>query len=123
MDELPAVKMAGIDRSHEASLVPKLGFFVLQLGSLLLCVYMIWGSGLKTVGGWLGLHGSVVDPKRGELLVLVAGDAAGEQTMTRHCPGGPAAGLFAPARRNCCHEIPTRHASHSRYRCSASLLL
>jgi len=82
MDELTAVKKAGIDRSHEASFVPKLGFFLLHLGSISLCVYMIWGSGLQTVGGWLGQHWSVVDPKRGELLVLVAGLYWARHTVT-----------------------------------------
>jgi protein-S-isoprenylcysteine O-methyltransferase Ste14 len=65
-------KKGAIDRSHDTSLLPKAGFFVLHLGSIVLCLYMVWGAGIETVGGWLGQTWTVTDPVRGQLLVAVA---------------------------------------------------
>jgi steroid 5-alpha reductase family enzyme len=59
-----------------------MGFFLLHFGSILLCVYMVWGSGMQTVGGWLGQTWSVTDPDRGQLLVLVAGLYCVRHTVT-----------------------------------------
>lgn len=68
----PVEKKGAINRSHDASVLPKAGFFVLHLGSVVLCVYMVWGAGIQTLGGWLGQTWSVTDPARGQLLVAVA---------------------------------------------------
>jgi protein-S-isoprenylcysteine O-methyltransferase Ste14 len=80
--ERVAGKKGGIDRSHDASFLPKLGFFFLHFGSILLCGYMIWGSGIPALGEWLGETWSVIDLQRGQLLVAVACLYWGRHTIT-----------------------------------------
>jgi steroid 5-alpha reductase family enzyme len=66
------VKKSGeIDRSHDLSLLPKIVFFVLHFGTLLLCFYMVWGNGISTIGRYLGYTWSVIDPIRGQILIAV----------------------------------------------------
>ncbi len=68
VDERPNEKRAGINRSHDPSFLPKVGFCLLHLGSVLLCVYVVWGTGMQTLGGWIGQTWTVTDPVRGQLL-------------------------------------------------------
>ncbi len=72
VDERPTKKSAGINRSHDPSFFPKVGFCLLHLGSVLLCVYVVWGTGMQTLGGWIGQTWTVADPVRGQLLVGAA---------------------------------------------------
>ena len=58
VEEQPTAKKGAIDRSHQASVLPKLGFFLLHLGSIVLCVYMVWGSGCRRWAGGLDRPGS-----------------------------------------------------------------
>lgn len=71
-DERPVERRAGIDRSPHPSYLPKAVFCLLHLGSILLCVYTLWGGGIQTLGGWIGQSWAVTDPVRGRLLVGAA---------------------------------------------------
>ncbi|MDP6947151.1 MAG: DUF1295 domain-containing protein [Myxococcota bacterium] len=53
-------------------MVPKTGFFLFHLASIVLCAYMVWGPGVETLGGWFGQAWAVTDPARGQVLFAVA---------------------------------------------------
>ncbi len=67
-----AQKIASIDRTHDPSLIPKLGFCLLHFCSILLCGYIVLGTGTQTIGGWFGQNWMVNDPIRGQVLLGVA---------------------------------------------------
>ena len=63
---------AGIDRSHDASTVPKIAFCLFHFVSLLLCVWIVLGEGTALIGAWLGQELVSQDAHRGSLLLGVA---------------------------------------------------
>ena len=47
-------RAGGIDRSRHPSHLPKLGFFLLHMCSVLLCVWVVYGGATESVAGWIG---------------------------------------------------------------------
>ena len=66
-------KKGGVDRSHDPSLLPKIGFFILHLFSIFLCIYMILGNGLHSLNTWTNQSWVLIDLNRGTALLGVAG--------------------------------------------------
>ncbi|MBL90574.1 MAG: hypothetical protein CMH56_02010 [Myxococcales bacterium] len=65
-------KNAGIDRTHDASTVPKIAFCLFHFLSLLLCVWIVRGEGTTLIGAWLGQERVSQNVHRGSLLLGVA---------------------------------------------------
>ncbi len=65
-------KRAGIDRYRHPSYLPKVGFFLLHMGSLVLCAWVVCGGAIETLGGWIGQTWTATDSVRGGLLLGAA---------------------------------------------------
>jgi len=63
--------ISGVDRAHGSSVVQKLAFFCLHVLSLVLCVWLVFGGGIETVGHWFGRSWSVVDHGRVQVMLGV----------------------------------------------------
>ena len=70
--ELSNVKKSGVSRVHDPSLLPKLLFSLLHFCSVLVCMYLVWGSGLEALSGSLGRDEVVIDMNRAQLLLGAA---------------------------------------------------
>ena len=65
-------KQAGVDRSHNTSLIPKLGFTLGHLLIVLSCTWLIYFDGWTIIGNMFGQSWELVDHIRASILLFCA---------------------------------------------------
>ena len=74
--------IAGVDRSHGSTHLQKVVFCGLHLISVVLCLWLVFGGGVTTVGEWFGKTWTVTEPVRAGLVVGAAALYWGRHAIT-----------------------------------------